>query len=290
MIVNPASGRRRGRQVLEQIRPRFKAAGSTLDVRICEAPGHAFRIASELDFSAYDGCCVIGGDGTVHEVVNGLLQRKEAVPFPLGLIPAGSGNTLHLHLGTHDPAEAVHKILAGNSCPLDVARVSTGGTMIYCVNIIGWGAVVDINRRAERWRFFGPTRYALATFSFICRPRRRFARLVLDDQVAEDEFLFAMGCNTAFTGNGMHLAPQADLHDGLLDVVVVREANRWQLLKLFKQVFDGSHLALQYVEYHQVERFAVEIDTQTPLNLDGELAGSAPFVAEILPSALRIFA
>jgi YegS/Rv2252/BmrU family lipid kinase len=290
VIVNPASGRRQGRQVLEQVRPQFEAAGATLDIRCCEGPRHAYRIASELSFSAYDGCCVIGGDGTVHEVVNGLLQRNEAVPFPLGLIPAGSGNTLHLHQDMHDPTEAARKIIAGHSCPLDVARVTMGDEVIYCVNIIGWGLVVDINRRAERLRFLGSMRYALATLSFIGWPRRRFARLVLDDQVSEGEFLFAIGCNTAFTGNGMKLAPKANLHDGLLDVVAVRRATRWQLLQLFKRVFDGSHLSLPCVEYHQVKRFAVEIDTQSPLNLDGESVGSAPLVVEMLPSALRIFA
>lgn len=289
VIVNPASGRRQGRQVLEQVIPQFEAAGATLDVRFCEAPRHAFKIANGLDFSAYGGCCVIGGDGTVHEVVNGLLARTEAVPFPLGLIPAGSGNTLHLHQGVHDPMEAVRKILAGKSCPLDVARVTMRDEVVYCINIIGWAAVVDINQRAERLRFLGPMRYGLATLSFILRPQCRYARLKLDEQTREGEFLFAMGCNTAFTGNGMRLAPRADLHDGLLDVIVVQNATRWQLFKLFKQVFDGSHLSLPCVEYHQVRRFAVEEDTQAPLNLDGEAAGSAPFVAEMLPVALRIF-
>jgi diacylglycerol kinase family enzyme len=195
-----------------------------------------------------------------------------------------------LHQGLRDPTEAVQKILAGESCPLDVARVTMQDQVIYCVNIIGWGLVVEINQRAERWRFLGPMRYALATLSFIYKPQRRSARLVLDDRVTEREFLFAMGCNTAFTGKGMNLAPKADLHDGLLDVVVVRQATRWQLLKLFKQVFDGSHLSLPCVEYYQVQRFAIESDTQAPLNLDGESIGSAPFVAEMLPSALRIFA
>lgn len=290
VIVNPASGRRAGRQVLERVTPQFNTAGVTLDVRCCEAPQHAFQIASELDLSTYDGCCIIGGDGTVHEVVNGLLRQNKVVPFPIGLIPAGSGNTLHLHQGTRDPVEAVRKIIVGNSCPLDVVRVTMGSEVIYCVNIIGWGLVVDINQRAEWLRFLGPMRYALAALSFIYQPRRRLARLVLDDQISEGEFSFAVGCNTAFTGNGMKLAPKANLHDGLLDVVVIRRATRWQLLKLFKRVFDGSHLPLQYVEYQQVRRFAVEIDTQMPLNLDGEARGSAPFIAEMLPSVLHVFA
>jgi YegS/Rv2252/BmrU family lipid kinase len=290
VIVNPASGRRRGRQVLEQVRPLFGAAHAELDVRFCEAQRHAFHIASELDFSAYDGCCVIGGDGTVHEVVNGLLQRCEEVPFPLGLIPAGSGNTLHLHLGTHDPTEATTKILAGETSSLDVARVTTPDGVVYCVNIIGWSAVVDINRAAERLRFLGPIRYGVATLGFILHPRRRLARLILDDQLSEDEFVLVIGCNTKYTGNGMNLAPRANLYDGKIDVIVVRKASRWELLRLFKRVFDGSHLSLPCVEYHQVQRFAIELDEQEPLDLDGEATGKAPFSVEMLPSVLRIFA
>jgi YegS/Rv2252/BmrU family lipid kinase len=290
VIVNPASGRRRGRQVLEQVKPIFDAAGAVLVTRVCDGPRHAFRIANELDFQAFDGCCVIGGDGTVHEVINGLLQRGEHVPFPLGLIPAGSGNTLHLHQGLRDPIEAVHKILVGNSCPLDVARVTMSGEVVYCVNIVGWAAVVDINRWAERLRFLGPIRYGVATLGFICRPRLRFARLILDDQAYEGRFMLVIGCNTAFTGNGMHLAPRADLHDGMLDVVIVRNASRRELLQLFKRVFAGTHLSLPYVEYRQVKRFAIELDKQEPLDLDGEATGKAPFAAEMLPSILRMFA
>ena len=108
-------------------------------------------------------------------------------------------------------------------------------------------------------------------------------------QANDDEFLFIIACNPKFTGSGMKLAPHAEIGDGKIDVVVVRRATRWQMLKLFTKVFDGSHIFLDYVEYHQVRSFAIEFDGPDLLDLDGEMKGHAPLSAEVLPSALRIF-
>jgi YegS/Rv2252/BmrU family lipid kinase len=287
VIVNPASGHRRGLQVLEQVRPIFEAAGVELDVKICQRPQHAFQIAGDFEGGNYQACCVIGGDGTIHEVVNGLMNR-EAAP-PLGLIPAGTGNTLHFHQQAgENPVEAAKRILVGDTSPLDVARVTMGDEIEYCVNIVGWGAVADINIWAEKLRWCGPARYALATLRYILNPRSRHAKLILDDQSIEDEFQMVIGCNTKYTGKGMLLAPRAEINDDKIDVVVVRHASRWQMLRLFQRVFDGSHVDMNCVEYHQVTRFAIENDNQRPLNLDGEATGSAPFAVEMLPGAMRI--
>jgi YegS/Rv2252/BmrU family lipid kinase len=289
VIVNPESGHRRGLQVLEQVRPIFEAADAKLDVKLCERPRHAFQLASEIDAEKYQACCVIGGDGTIHEVVNGLMMRGIATGLPLGLIPAGTGNTLHFHQHAADnPVEAAKRILSGRTGPLDVARVTMGDEIEYCVNIVGWAAVADINIWAERLRWCGPARYALATLRYITNPRARRAKLILDDRVIEDEFQMVIGCNTKYTGKGMMLAPRAEINDDLIDVVVVRHASRWEMLRLFQRVFDGSHVEMKCVECHQARRFAIELDDQRPLNLDGEATGSAPFAVEMLPGAMRI--
>jgi len=86
------------------------------------------------------------------------------------------------------------------------------------------------------------------------------------------------------------LAPHAELGDGKIDVIVVRNATRWEILKLFSKIFDGSHLALKFVEYHQVRSFAIESETHDPIDLDGVRKGHTPMTAEVLPSALSIFA
>lgn len=276
--------------ILDEVRSVFAAAGAELDVRHTDGPGHATCLARTLDLSPCDGLCVIGGDGTIHEVVNGLLQRNEPAATPLGLIPGGTGNSVVLHLGYDAPQEAVRRILAGQTQAVDIARVTMGDRTVDCLNIIGWGAVVDILRTAERMRRLGRPRYTLAALWHILFPRRRRARLVLDDQPSDDEFLFVVGCNTQFTGRGMRLAPRADLSDGKIDVIVVRRASFGQMLRLFRRVFDGSHVTLDCVEYHQVRSFRIDSQSEEVLNLDGELKGCSPAAVQVLPGAIRVFA
>ena len=106
----------------------------------------------------------------------------------------------------------------------------------------------------------------------------------------DDEFLFVIACNTKFTGRGMKLAPRAEIGDGKIDVVLVRRASRLQMLKLFSRMYDGSHVSMDCVEYHQVRSLAIESEDCELLDLDGEMKGRAPFHAELLPAALRVFA
>jgi len=281
---------RQGLGVLEQVRPAFAGAGAELDVHVTDYPGHATRIAQSLDLAGCDGLCLVGGDGTIHEAVAGLMQRAGPALPPLGLIPAGTGNTLHQEVRCTNPLEAARRILAGRTCPLDAARLTMRDQVVHCVDIIGWGAVSDINRTAEKLRWLGPARYALAALWFIVRPKRRRARLVLDGRAFDDEFLFVIGCNVRSTGSGMIVAPRAEIGDGKIDVVVLRSTSRAEMLKVFKRVFDGSHVSLPCIGYHQVRSFSIDYEGPEPLDLDGELKGSAPLSVQMMPGALRVFA
>jgi sphingosine kinase len=290
MIVNPHGGTKRGLAILDQVKPVLEGAGWKLEVRMSEYAGHAQVIARDFDAACCQRLCVIGGDGTIHEVINGLMQRSRPVSVPLGFIPAGSGNTLHQQLKCVDPLDAARRIIAGKTVSLDAVIVTMGTEVVYCVDIIGWGGVADINRTAEGLRRFGPSRYAIAALWQIVRAHRRWARLVLDDITIEDEFLFVIACNTKFTGKGMKLAPRAEIGDGKIDVVVVRRASRLGLMSLFAKMYDGSHLKLRCVEYHQVRSFRIESNDLNPLDLDGEVKGHSPFCAEMVPAAFQVFA
>ncbi len=289
IAVNPCGGMRRGLAVLETVKPIFSAAAVKLDVHVTTHAGHTAELAKTLDFNGYDGFCLIGGDGTLHEAVCGLIERGHPVTIPLGIIPGGTGNSVSQHFNCFDPLEAARRIIAGNTQPLDVARVMMGSNVTYSVNIIGWGAVVDINRTAERLRMLGPARYSIAAMMHILSIKHRRAKLILDGQLFDDDFLFITACNTRFTGKGMQLAPQADAGDGKLDIVLVRHATRLQMFKLFRKVFNGSHLSLPYVEYRQVHSFSIEQAGVNSLLLDGELKGSSPVSVDMIPTALKIF-
>ena len=290
VIVNPRGGLRRGGEVLNQIRPILTAADIDLNVIVTTHAGHAFQIAQEMDLRTCDGICIVGGDGTLHEVADGLLQRGEPIRVPLGIIPAGTGNTVAQHLTCDTPMEAAQRIARGQRGPMDVIQVRLKDRFVHCIDMVGWGAVSDINLNAERWRILGRQRYAVAALWQIVRARRRRATLILDGVAYSDDFLFIIACNPKYTGAGMQLAPRAEINDGLMDVVVVRNASRWHMLNLFSKVFDGSHVHLEYVEYHQVKSFEIRTDKEDLMNLDGEMKGLSPIAAEVLPSALSVFA
>ena len=218
VVVNPHGGKRNGIRVLERIRHVFDSVGIELEILVTQRVGHATEIAKNLDLQHLDGICVVGGDGTFHEVANGLMQRGDSVSIPLGIIPAGTGNSLAQHLQCRDPIEAARCIVAGLSQSLDVVRVTLQDHSVHCINIVGWGAVSDINSTAERMRFLGPTRYTLAALWHILTPKVRRATLVLDDRTITDDFLFVIACNTKYTGAGMKLAPDAEIGDGKIDV------------------------------------------------------------------------
>jgi len=289
VILNPHSGRRRGPAVLAQVRPVFAQAGMELDVRMTTRRGHAFEVAQTLDFAGVDGVCVVGGDGSVHEVAAGLMKRGAGEAVPLGVIPSGSGNNLHEHFHGGGPEEAARRIVAGNTAALDVARVSMHEEVLYCIDMIGWGAVVDVSITAEGLRMLGPLRYSVAALRHIVSARRRRARLILDGKSTEDEFLFIVACNAKYIGRGMKMAAKAEVDDGKIDVVAVRHATRLQLLNLFTKVFDGSHISSPCVEYHQVSSFAIETHSPQPLDLDGENKGASPVSVQMQPGALRVF-
>lgn len=290
IVVNPSGGRRRGLSVLAQVKPVFAKAGAGLQVHVTRHAGHAAELAKTLDLDPCDGFCVIGGDGTLHETVHGLMSRKMPPTVPLGMIPGGSGNSFLHHFGCLDPIQAARRIVVGHPTTLDVARVSMGAEVTYSVNVIGWGAVVDINRTAEKLRRLGSSRYTVAALSHILRARRRHATLALDGEVLEGHFLFIAVCNTQFTGRAMRLAPAANCADGKLDVVWVRDTTRYQRVELFRKVFDGSHVLLPWVECRQVRSCRITRGGVADLlNLDGELKGSTPVSIEMMPSALKVF-
>ena len=289
VIVNPFSGRRRGLQILDRVRPILDGARFDLDVFVTNFSGHAREIAQSMQLADYAGCCVIGGDGTVHEVIDGLMRRADGARVPVGLIPGGSANTIHQHMGCLDPCEAAQTIASGVTCGLDIARVTMGSEVVYSFDIVGWGVASDINRMAEKLRWLGSSRYAVASLLAIVWTRPRRAKITLEDKPIEGEFLFVLGCNTKFAGDRLQMCPLAEISDGKMDVVVLRPASRRQLLSVFRKLFHGSHLSMKCLEYRQVQSFAIEGSDNETLDIDGEIKGSVPIQVQMIPSALRVF-
>jgi diacylglycerol kinase (ATP) len=290
LIANPASGSPPRASLREQAVIGLRGTGHEVDLHVTSRAGEALEIARNFAPESCDALCVLGGDGTLHEVVSGLGQRSTGPTIPLGVIPAGTGNSLARSVGIENVQESLRRIVAGTARPCDVMRVTAGGQTHYCLNLIGWAAGESIGALAERMRWLGSSRYAAAALGHVLFTRPRRAKIVLDGETHDDEFLLVLACNTSYVGSGMLAAPQAVVDDGLIDVVLVRRASRWRMLQILRQVRDGSHVALPEVEVHRVRSFAIETARGEPLNLDGELKGTTPLSADVLPGAIQLLA
>lgn len=288
VIVNPQGGRGLGARSLERVRSQLTARDVELVVHTTNHPGHAAEIAATEAFEGVDAVVSLGGDGTLHEVVNGLMRRDNPAAIPLGILPGGTGNAVLEHVGVTNLDDALKQLLDGVPREIDLMKVESGSLVDYAINIVGWGAVVDINRTAEACRWLGSSRYTWAALWHVMKARRRQAKVAFDDHVEEGEFYFVMACNTQVTGKGMRIAPGAGWDDGVLDVVTIRQASRFEMLSLFTRVFSGRHIEMDCVEVRQVRSLRIESAQPDGLNIDGELKGTTPFTVTVVPKAIRV--
>ena len=288
LAVNPHGGLKKGLDILDQVKPVFESVGAELTVLETEYAGHARNLARTVEFDGYDGFCAIGGDGTMHEVVNGMMNREDGHKLPIGLITGGTGNSFMHDLDCLDPVKAAKRIITNRRRPIDLARVNANGEILYAFNIVGWGMPTDINIIAEKMRWLGGQRYNVASLIEIIAFRERFATLIIEGNRTVGDFGFILGCNTIHTGKGMKMAPMAQLNDGYIDLIVAHKASRWKLFKMFPKVFSGKHIADPIVEYHQVKSFSIIPKVDNILNIDGEMIGSTPIDVDVIPSAIDV--
>ncbi|MCH1506974.1 diacylglycerol kinase family lipid kinase [Verrucomicrobiales bacterium] len=250
--------------------------------------GHAREIVEQLECREGDAICGVGGDGTMHELVNGLMNRNAESRVLLTLLPGGTGNSFLQDLSCLDPAEVLSRMMGQTSRFVDLFEVTIGGTTRYGFNIVGWGLMSSANQLAESMRWLGRRRYDVAALAHLFINRRYPATLKVDGETIEDEFTLLAACNTIHTGEGMMLAPKAVLDDGKLDLLYLKKATRLDMLRMFAKLGKGKHLGAPGIHYQQVSSLTLTTDASLPINVDGELIGSGSFSVRILPGALEV--
>ena len=290
ITVNPHGGKKLGPRLLNRVKPLFEAKGIELFVVETTFAGHAKELANQLNITEYDGFIGIGGDGTLHEIINGMLSRHDGHKIPIGIIPGGSGNSYMHDLQLTDPLKAAKAIINGKTRALDTAKVEVNHIIKYSNNMIGWGLVTDVGNQAEHFRWLGTNRYTILSVVEVLRHKSRPATLIMDDKKIEDEFTFIIACNSIHVGKGMKMAPKARLDDGLIDLIVIRSGvSRTRLLQVLPKLFDGSHINEPELEYYQTSQFSLIPETDEILNIDGEIMGSTPIQVNVIPKAFEMF-
>ena len=283
--INPYSGKGSSKSMLAAL----QAALPSYQWIVVESEGPAYFTQHIGSFITQDidAIAVFGGDGTMHDVVNGLYQSNHLATQVL-LFPAGTGNAFNHDLECLDHLTAIERLKKFELHKIDLLKLSTPEQTMVSFNIIGWGLVAQITALAERLRIFGGARYTIASILKIFSNPSAFATLTYADTKESADFSFVLLMNTKHTGKGMMMAPYASLSDGLMDVLIVKKTSLLNLLFLFPSIYSGKHVHSKLLEYKQLSSITIAATDGNPLTIDGEVKGSAPLSVSVLPLALSI--
>lgn len=295
VIINSRSGAGRGREQTEIIRTLGGRYGD-LDIFMTHRPRHATELAATAADEGYDMVAAAGGDGTVHEVVNGLMSGDRAA-LPLGIIPIGSGNDLAFGLGFKEKADdAVQRLFTGTPQPLDLARVTDdrGKSEVFANNFgIGFDAVV-VMRTETITRLHGFPMYLTAVLQTILFYHNApYFEISFDDQPLNQRSLFLYCGLGTRGGGGFLLTPDARWDDGLIDSMLVNAIGRLTMLKMLSSAMKGTHVTSPHVSMRKNREIVVKSSSPMPIQLDGEMfAYPRDNVRQViitsLPAALQV--
>jgi len=278
VIVNPNAGVKQGVDNLAICQKEWAKAGIEVTVLSTTHAGHCREYARDEDLKDVDALCAIGGDGTIHELCNGILARKDDaknIP-PLGFLPGGSGNSVMCDLGSWDIRECAERIAKGSVVGMDVCHVTTLGQTIASINECTFGLVGDIGVLAEDYSWMGPGRYdAVAAWKLLAGFSQHVKLEVIDQhdkpQSFDGHYLSVFLNQTQHFGKGMRAVPHALVDDGLLDLTLIESADRGELLAILNQVPEGRHAANQKLISVRAKSVNLTFDTPGVFNVDGEI-------------------
>jgi diacylglycerol kinase (ATP) len=299
VIINPAAGGGRPYRRLSHLRSWLEGQLSFPHIAMTSAPGHAILLAKQAVSDGFRRLLAVGGDGTCHEMVNGVLQQTEvpSTEITLGLFPMGTGNDWIRNYGIPRRAAAWMQMLQyGNTTVQDVGQLSyinKEGQQAsrYFFNVAGIGLAAFTVKTLQEQRLPGwlPGMYLIRLLQSLLVYRSPASKICLGERTLEDRFIAIEAGIGAYAGGGLHLLPQADPADGQLAVMVAHHTSRRDILLNIWRFFNGSIGAHPKVELHQAGILSIECLEEAPLfvEADGEYLGRAPLKIGIIPGAVR---
>ena len=300
IVRNPVAGGRRQTSQWAKVYAALVRQFSHLTVHETLKAGDAQRLARQLSDDGVDLIIAAGGDGTISDVVDGILSSSRP-QTPLAFLPLGTGCDFVRNFSIPRDGDALAEhIAAVQPRQIDVVRliytdpqgqsVSRYSSNMSSVGISG-EIVRAVNTPAHHKILRGPARFLVHSIAAILRYKPYSGRVIVDGQLVHDgDFAIVAVANGAWFGGGMHAVPSADLADGLLDVALMRQGTVFGLLDLLSKLYSASHVTHPKLSFHRGSR--VEIIPNQPARFPVEVDGETPIVGgfscEVMPAALTI--
>ncbi len=295
LICNPRAGSGSARRGVAELQRHLDARAIEHEVAFTKHPGHASEIARTALKDGRRFLVAVGGDGTIHEVVNGMIEddvpvRADAV---LGVAAAGTASDFIKTFGIPAlPAHAAVHLDGPESFAIDIGKVTyeskAGRTTRYFCNVAEAGLGALVARRASSLpHVLGPLLYPLALWLALMSTRKSQVKVDLVDRSYEGPMFNLVVANGQFFGSGMKIAPRAAPTDGLLDIQV-QHASKIEMLAQWPKVYRGEHVPHPDVLEAKRVRASITSERPLPIEADGELLGHTPATFELLKGVLRL--
>lgn len=296
LIFNPHADRGRAWNLASSLQA-IIAGRKEFDWAATEYPGHATELARLAADEGFDIVAALGGDGTVHEVVNGLMAVPERSRPLMAAVPIGSGNDFCHNIGVPaDHEAAMQRILHGTPRAIDLGRVSDGsGRTVHWDNTLGIGFDATVTIYSYQiTRLQGFAMYLWAVIQTILRnhdaPRMR---IETDEESFDEPLLMVTVCNGPREGGGFLVAPDARPDDGVLNYAMITKVSRAMMFRLIPEVMNGTHGRFRQVRLGQCRRMRLTSEAPVTVHTDGEIfagftSGVTELSIEVAPGSLQI--
>ena len=297
VIVNPVAANGAVGKRWPQMRDILRAEGGQLDASFTTGPNHATELAREALSAGYRTIVAVGGDGTLNEVVNGLVIEGMVDPMVnLGIIPGGTGSDSVRTLGIpHDYRAACHRLLHGKPDCIDLGLITCASQeqeiRRYFLNVAGLGFDGEVCERVNRSsKALGGTIPFLSSLCVkLLTYQNKTVEVTLDGQQRlQQKANSVFVCNGRYAGGSMRIGPNAALDDGLFDVVIIGDTGKVEIVANLPRIYRGTHLSHPKVDEYRAGEVRVKARERMLLQADGELIGEAPATFQIIPQALHV--
>jgi YegS/Rv2252/BmrU family lipid kinase len=298
VIVNPNAGAGKCWQDWPGIKNLLDSYGFKYQLEFTQKRLHAIVLTRKFITDGFRKIIVVGGDGTINEVINGIFIQKAVgtSDIILGMIPVGTGNDWGRMFGiSNDYEEALQTILASNTFIQDAGKVVFQNRQRtlhrYFVNIAGLGFDALVVKKTNKLKDSGksnPLIYKYNIFTSLFNFKSPRATIEVDGKaVTNNVFSVSVGI-CKYNGGGMMPLPDASADDGLFDLTVIKKIARWDVIRSMKRLYDGTIVTHPKVETYQGKSIRISSNTNIFLETDGESLGHTPMVFEIIPRSICV--
>jgi diacylglycerol kinase (ATP) len=292
IILNPYANRWRAKAQVGAVREAFTAVNLDYDLTITEQPRVGTEFARTAVLDGYDVVVAAGGDGTISEVVNGLIQAQPDSPtVPFGIMPLGTANDFSDMVAVpRDLFAAAQAIAAGKTRPIDIGQIKFADRIHYFNNnsAVAMEPMITLEH-IKMTRLSGEIRYLVALARGVIKLKAWQMGLTWDDGGYEGPTYLLSLCNSPQTG-GFTMAPGAEVDDGRFDFVLAPEVSKGTVLVVLFRLLRGTHVHHPRVTFGRTKRLTIESEPGTPIHADGEILGDSETAVtyQVLPNKLTL--